>query len=152
MEHLPATPIKTNTSTKKVLVFVFGILAAFGLDRMVKNIYQHVAPENISLNRGLSFSIPSPGWLIATLLILTTALVLLILPILFKRFSKRNSALFALALGGAASNLYDRIAFGGVLDVFHIWISWFNLADVFLIGSTTFILVSYIAKKPSSTV
>ncbi len=134
--------IKNNgTSSGPLFLFIFA-LGFFILDRLIKLLYQSFAPNSISINRGLSFSIAAPPGLIAILLTLASIGLLLVCFKLkvYRTFATAIPA--ALIVGGATSNTYDRLHFGGVLDTFHIWISWFNLADIFIIAGSVLLLVS----------
>jgi len=63
------------------------------------------------------------------LLITIIGVVILLLLLLFLKY--RNIWLLFIILGGA-SNLFDRIYFGYVIDWIEVWISVFNVADVMI--------------------
>jgi len=67
------------------------------------------------------------------LFFLLAAILILILGII-KLEKTANIYPFGLMLGGALSNLIDRLFRGGVIDYFNIGLIKFNLADIFLIA------------------
>lgn len=141
--NLDQTIDPTNDGSSSGPLFLFVIsLGAFIVDRLVKMLYQHFAPHLISLNRGLSFSIAAPHSIIVILLAAASVgLFVMCLKLkVYRTFATTIPA--ALLIGGATSNIYDRLHFGGVLDTFHIWISWFNVADIFIIGGSILLLVN----------
>lgn len=85
-----------------------------------------------SLNRYLAFSLPWSGWILNGFLsILILGLTIYASQAIKKQPVQSWGWLFLLA--GAYSNLYDRLAYGGVIDYLTSWWTIFNLADL-LIG------------------
>ena len=85
-----------------------------------------------SLNRYLAFSLPWSGWILNVFLsILILGLTIYASQAIKKQPVQSWGWLFLLA--GAYSNLYDRLAYGGVIDYLTSWWTIFNLADL-LIG------------------
>lgn len=84
-------------------------------------------------NYGIAWSIPIPY----TLLLILNIVLLVALPYyLWRNLDlRKKTAIIALVLimGGAVSNLFDRLVHGYVVDFISLWI-WpvFNLADAFL--------------------
>jgi signal peptidase II len=128
------------------LSLVFG-LVAFGADRLHKFVqvdlmhwpegtFRPIAPYfdiGLVFNRGISYGLLGnlPLWAIAIL-------VLVALGALVVWWWRATSLLIrsglAFAIGGAASNLVDRVVYGSVADFFHFHVGdWsfyiFNLAD-----------------------
>lgn len=74
------------------------------------------------------------------LYIITGAALLLLVFLFFKTLRKKNfllSAGFLLIILGGASNLFDRIFFGYVIDwirIFFLPMSIFNIADIMIVG------------------
>ena len=64
------------------------------------------------------------------LLITIMGAVIILLLLLFLK--TKNTALLLIIFGGA-SNLFDRIYFGYVIDWINIWISTFNIADIMIV-------------------
>lgn len=58
-----------------------------------------------------------------------------------------------LILGGGMANVFDRIARGGVVDIFFVFGWWFNVADIAItLGLLSLVLVQLGHGKNSSTV
>ncbi|MGI5884995.1 MAG: signal peptidase II [Candidatus Spyradocola sp.] len=133
------------------ILYIAVMVLAFLTDRVVKNwaagplvdVYGGVKPLfpgvfqfTYAENRGAAFSIlQGRTWL---LIVLTVAICLAGLYFLF--FSRRRLPAFpsiaiALALGGALGNLFDRVVFGYVIDMFDFCLinfAVFNVADSFV--------------------
>lgn len=123
-------------------------LAAAALDRASKEFAVRMAQgEAISLipgvirlrsvtNRGMAFSLLSGQTLLLT--VLAAALTMGLAAWLIAGAQKQSKLLRAglwLAVGGGAGNLYDRIAYGCVIDFIEptfVRFAVFNLADVFV--------------------
>lgn len=132
-----------NNGVFRQPLFLFATSAlGFTIDRVLKIWFVRSYPDHVSFNTGLSFNIAAPQTLIFILLTISAAL--------FVYFLKKNTKLLntgsfvglALIAGGALGNAYDRIRFGGVIDIFNLWISWFNLADAFIIIGLLLVLIS----------
>ena len=84
-------------------------------------------------NQGIAFSLPVQSFF-AILIIFT---ILLILAYLFLKKWRLQQMSYTLPLAfiilGAMNNLYDRIAYGSVIDYVYLqWFSVFNLADAMI--------------------
>lgn len=133
----------TNDGSSSGPLFLFILsLGAFFIDRFTKMLCQYFAPEAVSINTGLSFGIAAPRALIIILLAVASAgfLALCLKLKVYRTLSTTIPA--ALIGGGAASNIYDRLHHGGVVDIFHLSISRFNTADIFIIGGSILLLIS----------
>lgn len=100
-------------------------------------------------NSGIAFSIPLPSWLIliSNVILIVIGLRLAIKYLDFK-FVK-TQILVALILGGALSNILDRLRFGEVIDFISIYrYPVFNLADSFITVGVI-LLIFYHAKLAS---
>lgn len=97
-----------------------------------------------SQNFGTAWSLPVPKEIILPLNVVILVLAAYWLP---KALNLRNRFTFialALIFGGALGNIYDRMAFGYVVDFIKIgWWPVFNLADVFLSAGIFIIIVFY---------
>lgn len=87
----------------------------------------------LSRNYGIAFSLPLYGWPVRLL----TGLVILGLVFLAIRACKQEKtaelAAYGLIIAGAASNLYDRLYHGYVVDYWEVaYFSVLNLADVMI--------------------
>ncbi len=121
---------------------LFGAVFLVVADRLLKTIaprlWNEATDSLISLtfarNTGVAFSFDlrlDPLWLIIPILCLVAVLAI--------RSLRRREVAQTIAYGyiflGAASNLYDRIAYGFVIDYINFsFFSVFNLADVLIIG------------------
>ena len=146
------TMLQNNIKVKKFDIFSFIIIIlTFGLDRLSKvyviNLIEKSQSElfindylNITLNwnRGIAFGLLSFNattvYHLISILILTIIIYLIYLMVKSDSFGK---ILFALIIGGAVGNLFDRFNYFAVADFidFHIesyhWFT-FNLADIFI--------------------
>ncbi|WP_432799221.1 signal peptidase II [Poriferisphaera sp. WC338] len=119
-------------------------------------IIPHLLNLHITLNTGAVFGLGKGG---RPVFIGVTAIALFVIGLFFAR-SKASAWAFHLGLAcilaGALGNLYDRIVYSAVRDMFHLlpttgWYPWiFNLADAaLLLGVFIIIIHSYRADKPS---
>ena len=132
-------------------------LVVFILDRISKQL----VVNNIPLNSSIDFSILSitnirnTGTLFGLLqnaswffVIFATAIgVFLILK--YKTFENKLQPILGLILAGALGNLYDRLAYGAVIEFidFHFWPA-FNVADAAISIAVILLLVrEYVQKK-----
>lgn len=120
------------------------LVGLFVLDRVIKKFY--VETENFQLlqkNRGIAFDIPITEWLLWPMLaiVLTYIGILLIKSIYKKKYIE--SIIFSTLLLGAASNVIDRIVFGGIIDYIYFSdaLPVFNIADLLITGSIILWLV-----------
>ncbi|MBU3906198.1 signal peptidase II [Patescibacteria group bacterium] len=91
-------------------------------------------------NYNIAFSLPLAGWWLNVLIILI--ILALIYDLLY--YAKKNdylkSYLLFLIILGAASNLFDRLKYGFVIDYFDLkYFTVFNLADAMIVGSVIFL-------------
>jgi len=132
-------------------------LVLFFLDRISKliafhsgiefNIIPHLLAWKLLLNNGIAFGLPLPT---GTSLIAGAVIILVILILLVVNYYSWNKTLLLaceLLLIGAASNFWDKLYLGRVIDFLQIFsLNVFNLADLFiLIGAG--ILIYYQLKK-----
>lgn len=96
-------------------------------------------------NEGVAFSMLSGD--IPIILILTILLVVGITGYLIKtkNISNKDILGFAMILGGALGNLFDRVVYGYVIDFIHIYVCGysypiFNLADSFIVIGAVILL------------
>ncbi len=93
-------------------------------------------------NQGLVFGVSLPG--IAMVIVLTLA-VLVLIGLLIRTSSNQQRAAIALILIGAASNLFDRLNYGFVIDWADLgrWWPVFNLADVMITAGLLMIITRH---------
>ncbi|MCK5641859.1 MAG: signal peptidase II, partial [Gammaproteobacteria bacterium] len=125
---------------------IVGLLATcfFIVDQLLKWIAVNYLVKPVELtswfafkyeeNIGIAWSMPVPQEIIIPLNIILLVLIIIYLP---KHVDLRlNKSMLALALivGGALGNIFDRFAYGYVIDFISVgWWPVFNLADSFLV-------------------
>jgi signal peptidase II len=90
-----------------------------------------------SLNTYFAFSIPSPSWVILSI-VLSVFSIVTVLWVREIKNAQTSSLWLALVLGGAIGNLADRFIHGGVIDWIELTLfgwSWssFNFADMMIL-------------------
>lgn len=85
-------------------------------------------------NEALVFSWPAPNWVAVLLMVIAMAGVGAIARRMWQRGNLIAYGAVLLILAGAASNLYDRLAYGYVIDWAYLgrWWPVFNLSDVLI--------------------
>jgi signal peptidase II len=114
----------------------------FGTHRVIPGFFEIVHSQNRGAAFGL-FGGVGGGWRSQALVLLTAAAVAAVTLVLWRsaRLEKRLAWGLALILGGAAGNLFDRLAWGRVTDFLLFYLGpyqWpaFNVADsAIVIGS-----------------
>jgi signal peptidase II len=114
-----------------------------------------------SENRGVAFSLfdqSTSSWRTPALVIASLAAVVLLIGMLWKsKTLDRNSVWgFALILGGAAGNVFDRIVWGHVTDFLLLYVgqySWptFNVADSAIVAGSGLLLLDMFKAKRQAT-
>ena len=103
------------------------------------------------LNNGIAFSIPAPSWL--TFFLLPVGVVLLLWH--FKnKFSPETILFFwafVLLFTGGASNIIDRMVYGGVIDFIGIPYSVVNIADITIICGAILLLIGELYYPKTTT-
>lgn len=142
-----------NIKTKRAFIFVVP-LAFFVLDRLAKWYALAALPEGRGVvllswlkyeffqNQGLAFSLFSP--LMATVVSACAYIALgayaLRHKLSGKPFSNRELFSFVLIALGGASNIYDRLALGGVTDYIIFARSAWNIADIMILAGIALML------------
>jgi signal peptidase II len=144
--------------------------AVFALDRLTKMIVERrvsffdtykVIPGFFDIvrsqNRGVAFGIfndSTSEWRTTLLVIASMAAVVLVSVMLWnaRRMDRWSIWGFALILGGAAGNVFDRIAYGRVTDFLLLYIGdfqWptFNVADSAIVVGSCLLLVDLLRSK-----
>lgn len=95
-------------------------------------------------NYGIAWSLPVPTELILPLNIILFVVIIGYLPRILDMRHKLYAIALALIVGGALGNIFDRFAYGYVVDFISIgWWPVFNMADVFLSVGIFLILLFY---------
>jgi len=117
-------------------------------------LWENVLHLTYASNEGISFSMLSGN---KELLIIIGAVICVLIAAALIAWGKRNPGIRALGwimLGGALGNLYDRIRFGFVIDMFEIRLfrfAIFNVADVFLCVGAALIALTLLFAPSGST-
>ena len=144
---------------RKTAIFSVSIAVFFiAIDRLLKT-YAKLADPEISLisdififryeeNPYIAFSLPLSG----PLLSLVIASIIFALIILARdRYKKESAELIPIIfiIFGAASNLYDRLLHGFVIDYLYLrYFTVFNLADSLIVLSTGYLLLLAFTGSP----
>ena len=163
-------PIPTRTKTVSHLVSVLIAVVVLAADQVTKGLVQKSIPEHEQIpvlphffnlthtkNAGAAFGLfsdsPAP-WKTALLIIVSGALLLAVAGIVWKsrQLHWETSLGLALILGGALSNLFDRIRAGRVVDFLDIYFRnyhWptFNLADSAIVVGAGFLIFHVISSE-----
>jgi signal peptidase II len=117
---------------------------------VIENFFDFNYVENSGMAWGLGKGFSTPVFIGLSLLAFAV-LIYFILKVPFRFYLTHLS--LALTLGGACGNLYDRLAYGYVVDFIswhyyqHIWPT-FNMADVFIsVGVALLVLQMILAKE-----
>jgi signal peptidase II len=156
--------------TLQLIVYALIVVVVFAGDQITKNIVQHSIAHGTVIpvisgffniihteNSGIAFSLfagASSWWKMALLIGVSMALLITVVIVALKsrEMNWETGVGLALILGGASSNLLDRIRFGQVvdfLDVYYRSYHWptFNLADsAIVVGAGLLILELLISK------
>lgn len=135
-----------SNGVKKMIVISVAIIFFVGLDRFFKvfalsdqnqqfNLIGEVLKFNYKANYYMAFSLPCYGfWLNAVICLI----ILLLIYYLVRAWQggKQKTAICLLAIVmGAASNLFDRLKYGFVIDYLDLkYFTVFNLADVMIVA------------------
>ncbi|OGE77773.1 MAG: hypothetical protein A2751_01820 [Candidatus Doudnabacteria bacterium RIFCSPHIGHO2_01_FULL_46_14] len=125
---------------------IFSIAVFVAADQAIK-FFLSLQNYRIVKNSGLPFAINLPGFF--DLYFVTLCLVVFISLYLF--YFRKTSMGFALILGGAFSNLFDRIYFGYVRDFIDIGFATLNLADIMIWVGVLLLFKSQIPNTKSQT-
>lgn len=124
-----------------------------GLDRAIK-VYSLVYPGNFRFignilkfnpveNKNIAFSLPLSGIWLEVIIAFTIIFLTYILINLIKKQAFAQACFLLFVILGAASNLYDRIFFGGVIDYLDLrYFTVFNLADVMIVSGALALALS----------
>jgi signal peptidase II len=99
-------------------------------------------------NTGIGLGIQFPVWLIIGLVGLIVIVLLIWLAVNYRRLTPIVRWAMGLVLIGAISNLFDRMRYGHVIDVFNFY-DWsiFNLADGWIIIGVFIIIVELVVGR-----
>lgn len=166
---IPSRPAK-RVRTVQLIVYALIVAAIFAGDQITKSIVEHSIAHGVVIpvisgffniihteNSGIAFSLfagASSWWKMALLIGVSLALLATVVIVALKSGEMNwvTGVGLALIVGGASSNLLDRIRFGQVvdfLDVYYRSYHWptFNVADsAIVVGAGLLILELFISK------
>jgi signal peptidase II len=126
--------------------YYLGLLSLIILDRFLKIFFLKTLSVDGSvfalyINKNIAFSLPVPA------LVLYPMLFLVFLALVFVWYrdlvtEKKYIWPYALIIIGAASNIWDRLQYGGVVDYFNVpFFTVFNLSDVYIFLGVCYFLL-----------
>ena len=124
--------------TKKIILVTFFAAFLIFLDQLSKYLIRaksgfYICNKNVAWDIQLPTIIFWVAWI---------AIIVLILMLLKKKCFMHNALYLVLILSGAVSNIIDRFLLGCVIDFIKLpYYPAFNLADVFIVTGTIFLLV-----------
>lgn len=165
----PGKPVG-RAHTLRLITYALIIVLIFAGDQITKHIVQVSIPHErvISVipgffnlihteNSGIAFSLfagASSPWKIVLMIGVSVALLITVVVVALKSrdLSWETGVGLALVIGGASSNLLDRIRFGQVvdfLDVYYRSYHWptFNVADSAIVVGAGFLLLEVLLSK-----
>jgi len=151
--------MRTSNGVKKMTAICLAVVFFVALDRFLKvyalanfvkaqNLLGEILQFNFKANYYIAFSLPLYGiWLNVVILLI----VLLLIYYLARAWRggqwKTAACLFAIIMG-AASNLFDRLRYGYVIDYLDLkYFTVFNLADIMIIASVASLLLTLKSKN-----
>jgi lipoprotein signal peptidase len=132
--------------------YYLGCLSLIILDRFLKIFFVKTLPESGSvfalyINKNIAFSLPLPSIILYPIL----AIIFFLLVWLWFddwRVGKKYIWPYALIIIGAASNIWDRLWYGGVVDYLNVpYFTVLNLSDVYIFLGVCYFLVRQLKKQ-----
>lgn len=117
--------------------YYLGLLSLLILDRFLKVFFLKTLSSQdgvfaLYINKNIAFSLPVPAPILYPLLFLIFFVLILFWYRDF-RAEKKYFWPYSLIIIGAASNIWDRLQYGGVVDYFNVpFFTVFNLSDVYI--------------------
>lgn len=137
------------------LLTILALLILLALDRLIKMVLLK-SPSIFAgdfwlidfklphINSGLALGLPANNLIIA---VASLIIIIVILWHWLKLFKRKTALIFywGLILAGALSNLWDRIAFGGIVDYLSLSFlpGLFNLSDVFIFLGAVLLIINW---------
>ena len=160
--------IRANPLRRVVWVVIAG--GVFVADQVTKALVEALIPEQTTVpvfphflnlvhtrNAGAAFGLfsESPSaWKTALLVVVSSLLLAIVIGVMWRNQQLRweTGGGLALILGGALSNLFDRIRFGRVVDFVDVYFRsyhWytFNLADVAIVVGAGLLVIELLSVK-----
>jgi signal peptidase II len=167
--HVPGPVARRVHAIQRILYLLIVVLILAG-DQITKIIVQHTIPHDRVIpviagffnlihteNSGIAFSLfagESSSWKMVLMIAVSVALLITVVVVALKSREMNwvTGVGLALVLGGASSNLLDRIRFGQVvdfLDFYYRSYHWatFNVADSAIVVGAGFLLLEILLTK-----
>jgi lipoprotein signal peptidase len=139
-----------------MLKYYLGLLSLIILDRFLKIFFLKTLSGgdgvfSLYLNKNIAFSLPVPALVLYPMLFLILFILIFVWYRDF-RSEKKHIWPYGLIIIGAASNIWDRLQYGGVIDYFNVpFFTVFNLSDVYIFLGVCYFLLRQLKNTPSSS-
>jgi len=168
----PAMPgwLGRRANAMQRVLYLLIVVLIFAFDQMTKSFVERTIPHGVAVpvipgffdlthteNSGIAFSLfagASDSWKMVLMIGVSIALLIavVIVALKSKEMNWGTGVGLALVVGGACSNLLDRIRFGQVLDFldfYHRSFHWatFNLADSAIVAGAGLLLLEILFSK-----
>lgn len=98
---------------------------------------------NFAGNSNIAFSLPLSGRSASAIISLIMAILIVYAAVLIKKYKYNQAFLLLAVILGAASNLFDRLRYGFVIDYFDLkYFTVFNLADILIVFGLLFVFTN----------
>lgn len=148
-----------SSNTKKMTAKLIAVIFFIGLDRFFKifalsdmggarNLLGDILKFNFKTNYYIAFSLPLAGQWLNIIIYLIVLLLIYYLARMWR--AGKQVAVIGLfnVIIGAASNLYDRLRYGFVIDYLDLkYFTVFNLADVMITVGVVLLLLNFNKKE-----
>ena len=135
-----------------MVIFLIIAMSFVVLDRFLKilalriesfYLFGDILKFNFVPNFNMAFSLPFTGLFLNLLIILIIGFLLAETIYLFRTRLVYKASILIFIVAGAASNLFDRLSYGFVIDYFDLkYLTIFNLADVMIVGGMLFLILA----------
>lgn len=144
--------IISNIYIKKLAISTFIALFFMSLDRFLKmlaarqndptDLINGILKFNFAKNYYIAFSIPFTGIILNMLIILIMAILIYHLIKKIKEPNIYESSSLVFIILGSASNLFDRLRYGYVIDYIDLsYFTVFNIADAMIVCGVFFLII-----------
>ncbi|HEX5413218.1 MAG TPA: signal peptidase II [Terriglobia bacterium] len=168
----PATPgwLAKRAAGIQQIIYLLIVIVIFAGDQITKNVVEHTIPHGAAIpvipgffdlirteNSGIAFSLfagASHSWKMVLMIGVSIALLVAVVIVALKsrEMNWGTGVGLGLVVGGACSNLLDRMRFGQVvdfLDFYHRSYHWatFNVADSAIVAGAILLLLQILFTK-----
>lgn len=143
---------------QKTALYIFSAVFFVSLDRFFKILaLASDAPRDLigdffkfsfAENRYIAFSLPLGGIFLNILIAAIIIALIGYLPVLIKQNRPHETGLLSILMLGAASNLFDRLKYGFVIDYLDLrYFTIFNISDMMITSSVCLLIFINLLKK-----